>query len=124
MVRKRFYYFAAAAMLGLAVFAAGCADSVYTGSYEDNKPPEVWLSSGPVEGDTTSYKVHFYWGGWDPDGEIDHFEFIFVDGDPIGFNPADTTGLDKWFITNSYDSVISVTADENPRPFEENDLYT
>ncbi len=124
MVRKRYLYLAAVTVTGLIALAAGCSNSVYTGFGETNKPPEVWLSSGPVEGDTTSYQVHFYWGGWDPDGEIDHFEFVVVDGDPIGFDSADTTGLEKWFVTSSYDSVIRVTANENPRPFEPNDLYT
>lgn len=124
MARKSYIHIAAALVIGLAALAAGCSNSVYTGVHESNKPPEVWLSSGPVEGDTTSYQVHFYWGGWDPDGEIDHFEFVVVDGNPIGFDPADTTGLDKWFITASYDSVIRVTANENPRDWEENDLYT
>ncbi len=124
MVRKRFLYLAAVAVIGLIALSAGCSNNVYTGIEETNKPPEVWLSSGPVEGDTTSYQVHFYWGGWDPDGEIDHFEFVVVDGDPIGFDPADTTGLDKWYVTSSYDSVIRVTANENARPYEPNDLYT
>ncbi len=124
MVRKRYLYIAAAAVIGLLALAVGCSNNVFTGTSETNSPPEVWLSSGPVEGDTTDYQVHFYWGGWDPDGEIDFFEFIVVDGDPIGFDPADTTGMDKWFRTVSYDSVIRVSADENPRPFEENDLYT
>ena len=124
MVRKRYLYVAAAVVIGLLGLAAGCSNNVFTGTYESNKLPEVWLSSGPVEGDTTGYQVHFYWGGWDPDGEIDFFEFIVAAGDPIGFDPADTTGLDKWIRTASYDSVIRVSADENPRPYEENDLYT
>jgi hypothetical protein len=97
----------------------GCSEDVYIGTEEDNEPPEVWLSSGPVEGSITSYQVHFYWGGWDPDGEIEHFECVIVDGSPIGFNPDDTTGLDKWTITTSYDSVFSVTADSNPDSTEE-----
>lgn len=102
----------------------GCSDGLYTGQRKENLPPEVWLSSGPVESDTTSYKVHFYWSGWDPDGEISHFEFVVVDGDPIGFSPADTTGLDKWTVTTGYDSVLSVSADSFPHPYLPNPLYT
>jgi len=124
VVRKRYLHIGVAACMALLAIAAGCSNSVFTGDYNKNKAPEVWLSSGPVEGDTTSYQVHFYWGGWDPDGEIDHFEFTVVDGDPIGFDPSDTTGLDKWFFTFSYDSVIKVTADDDPRPWKENILYT
>lgn len=89
----------------------GCSEDVLIGKKALNKKPEVWLSSGPVEGDTTGYQVHFYWGGWDPDGEIDHFEFVVADGNPFGFNPADTTGSDKWFRTSSHDSTIKVSAD-------------
>jgi len=91
----------------------GCSENVYLGTRKDNRPPEVWLSSGPVEGSTTGYKVHFYWGGWDPDGEIAYFEFVIVDGEPLGFNRQDTTGLDKWTKTMVYDSTFSVTADDS-----------
>ena len=91
----------------------GCSENVYLGTRKDNVPPEVWLSSGPVEGSTTGYKVHFYWGGWDPDGEIAYFEFVIVDGAPFGFDRQDTTGLEKWTKTTVYDSTFSVTADDS-----------
>lgn len=103
---------------------AGCGNEVYTGDPDENSAPEIWLSSGPVEGDTTGYQVHFYWSGWDPDGEIEYFEFVVSEGDPIGFNPADTAGLDKWTSTAVHDSVFRVPADDNPRPWEDNPLYT
>lgn len=102
---------------------------MFTGTSNENRPPEVWLSSGPVQGDTTGYQVHFYWSGWDPDGEISHFEFCIVaSGETgVGFNPADTTGADKWFDTVAHDSIFRVLADENPRPYEPdnpNSIYT
>jgi hypothetical protein len=106
----------AVAVLALSIIFGllfGCSEDVYLGTRKANIPPEVWLSSGPVEGTTTGYKVHFYWGGWDPDGEIAYFEFVIVDGSPIGFNRQDTTGLDKWTQTNAYDSTFSVTADDS-----------
>ena len=103
----------------------GCSEDLYIGTQKDNIRPEVWLSSGPVEGDTTNYQVHFYWGGWDPDGEISYFEFVVVDGNPIGFNQDDTTGLDKWLRTSVYDSVFRVTADDIPLNVTiNNNLYT
>ena len=109
----------------LLVLNIGCSENLYIGEKRENTRPEVWLSSGPVEGDTTNYQVHFYWGGWDPDGEIDYFEFVVVDGDPIGFNQEDTTGLDKWFRTSVYDSVFRVTADDIPTNITiSNNLYT
>ena len=100
-------------VVGIAFF--GCSEDVLIGSRSNNRPPEVWLSSGPVEGDTTGYQVHFYWGGWDPDGEIRCFEFAMVAGNPIGFNREDTTGLDKWGRTASYDSVFRVSASDKSR---------
>jgi hypothetical protein len=103
---------------------AGCSNEVFTGVPDNNNAPEIWLSSGPVEGDTTGYQVHFYWSGWDSDGEIEYYEFVVSEGDPFGFNPADTTGLDKWTSTASHDSVFRVPADDNPRPWDENELYT
>lgn len=107
-----------------AVLFAGCSEGVFTGDPEDNDPPEIWLSSGPVQGDTTGYQVHFYWSGWDPDGEVQFYEFSIVEGDPIGFTPADTAGLDKWTRTSVHDSVFRVKADGNPRIWEENTNYT
>ena len=91
----------------------GCSEDTLIGRGVENKPPEVWLSSGPIEGDTTSYRVHFYWGGWDPDGEIRNFEFVVVDGNPLGFHKEDTTGLDKWRSTAKYDSEFAVTANDS-----------
>jgi len=107
------------------VLFVGCSEDLYIGEKKVNKPPEVWLSSGPVEGDTTGYQVHFYWGGWDPDGEITYYEFVVVDGNPFGFSAEDTTGIDKWLQTAAHDSVFRVTADDSARNVTiNNNLYT
>ena len=111
------------------IILTGCSDGLYTGDASRNRAPEVWLSSGPVEGDTTGYQVHFYWSGWDPDGEVSHFEFCIVEGGStgIGFNPADTSGADKWLSTTAHDSIFRVKADENPQPYDinnPNSMYT
>ncbi|MCK4537228.1 MAG: hypothetical protein KAV42_00385 [Candidatus Krumholzibacteria bacterium] len=117
-------------IISSALVYTGCSDGLFTGEADDNAMPEVWLSSGPVEGDTTGYQVHFYWSGWDPDGEISHFEFVVAEGSSelgIGFNPADTAGADKWRSTAVHDSVFRVEADENPRAYEPDDpnsIYT
>ncbi|MDD3643382.1 MAG: hypothetical protein PHQ19_07980 [Candidatus Krumholzibacteria bacterium] len=124
MGRKRSISCATACAASLLWLSAGCSNDVFTGERRSNAAPEIWLSSGPVEGDTTGYQVHFYWGGWDPDGEISFFEFAIVDGDPFGFDPVDTTGIDAWTRTSAYDSVFRVSASENPRPYEPNELYT
>ncbi|MBU8922154.1 MAG: hypothetical protein KOO63_10090 [Bacteroidales bacterium] len=108
----------------IASLVTGCSDGVFTGEKESNQPPVVWLSSGPVENDTTSYQVHFYWSGWDPDGEIDHFEFVITDGDPIGISIQDTMGIGKWTRTAVFDSVFRVTADSYVGGYEPNPLYS
>lgn len=95
------------------LFLCGCSEDVFLQQPKPNMAPVVWLSSGPVEGTTTGYQVHFYWGGWDPDGEVAFYEFVVVDAEDYGFNPEDTTGLDKWYRTTAHDSVFKVSADDS-----------
>ncbi|NIM19239.1 MAG: hypothetical protein GTO51_02560 [Candidatus Latescibacteria bacterium] len=95
----------------LSLQATGC-DSAYEGVRKPNQPPVVWLTSGPPEGSVWSYKVHFFWYGYDPDGNIRYFEFAITDNEDGAFDPADTTGSDKWHRTYVYDSVFTFTADE------------
>lgn len=122
-MRKSLLCAAALIMTVSLALLTGC-EGVFTGEPTQNLPPEIWLSSGPVEGDTTGYQIRFYWSGWDPDGEIAFFEFCVVAGDPIGFSYADTTGLDKWMRTQAHDSLFRVSADENPRPWKPDGSYT
>ncbi len=123
-MRKTLLYVTIISFLAVAALLAGCSNGVYTGESDQNDAPEIWLSSGPVEGDTTGYQVHFYWSGWDPDGEIAYFEFVVSEGDPIGFNPADTTGIDSWSTTVVHDSVFHVPADDLVGDWEEDPSYT
>ncbi len=102
---------AAAALAALAAFAS-CDESLYTGTIKPNVPPTIKLTSGPLEGDTTAYAIDFSWVGNDKDGTIDHYEFAMSAGDPIGFDPADTTGPDQWTKTRATDSLFRFTADE------------
>jgi hypothetical protein len=92
-----------------------CSDSVFLNEVNQNRPPEIELTNGPLEGDTTLYTVHFFWLGHDQDGEIDYYEFCMVEGDPYGFDPVDTTGLEKWGQTKRGDSMFTVSADEYDR---------
>jgi hypothetical protein len=106
-----------------AALLAGCSDStLFTGEIKENKRPVIELTQGPLEGDTTVYSVHFYWIGEDEDGSIDHYEFFMAEGDPVGFDPADTAGA--WYRTNLTDSVFTVVADEFDRNIDINgNLY-
>lgn len=94
------------------VILAGCVDNgIFTGDLKENQRPVIQLTNGPVEGDSIEYRVHFFWLGDDPDGAIDHYEIVMVDGDPIGFNYSDTTE-GKWTWTTSTDSIFYTTADD------------
>ncbi len=75
-----------------------------------NQPPTVWLAAGPPEGSVGTYYVELFWGGWDPDGEISHYEFLISDNTSGIFNPADTVGVD-WRSVYSNDSTFTFSAD-------------
>jgi hypothetical protein len=85
---------------------------MYTGLARDNQKPSVYLTNGPQDNDETEYIVHFYWYGDDPDGTVEYYEYAFSSGDPIGFDPADTTGLAKWTKITCTDTMFRLTADE------------
>jgi hypothetical protein len=92
--------------------AAGCERGAYIGEIRPNTPPTVKLTSGPLEGDTTVYRIEFSWVGNDRDGTVQYYEFAVCDGNPFGFDPADTTGFDKWTRTHRTDSLFRFRADD------------
>ncbi|UCH85532.1 MAG: hypothetical protein JSW50_07555, partial [Candidatus Latescibacterota bacterium] len=94
-----------------AVLIAGCATNDLVGTEKQNQPPQVWLSAAPPEGSVSEYTLHIYWGGWDPDGEIVFYEFAITNNEGGVFDPADTTGADKWHRVYSNDSTFLFTAD-------------
>jgi hypothetical protein len=108
-MRRKVEY--ATAIFLLAVHALGCASDELTGTRLANQPPKVWLAGGPPEGAVTSYRVHLYWGGWDPDGHVEHYEYAITDNESGIFDPADTTGADKWHRTSRTDSTFLLSAD-------------
>ena len=113
-MRMRGYLSAAILVLSLGLACLfGCDESVFIGDPAPNKPPTVRLTGGPPEGDTTSYRIKFSWIGYDPDGTVENYEYAMSDGNPGGFDPADTTGLDAWTKIRSTDSVFAFSAFEN-----------
>lgn len=59
---------------------AGCAKSVKPPPPHQNLAPHTQLTYAPLQGDTASFRVHFYWSGYDNDGEVVRFRFA-VDAD-------------------------------------------
>jgi hypothetical protein len=121
----------------LALLGSGCGK--LKDSPKANQPPEVFLSSGPPNGDpNVNYKVHFYWNGYDPDGRVDHFEYLVTDDEVTGSIIIDEDvyetieALDlanplvdySWRSIEVHDTVISVPADSIPyEDVEEDDIY-
>ncbi len=91
--------------------SGACSQEPVSGQRAANEPPHVWLAAAPPEGSDDTYRVHMFWGGWDPDGEVDHYEYAIADNHDGVFDPADTTGADKWHPVWSNDSTFVFTAD-------------
>ena len=116
----------------LLVVLAGCDDNqLGIDKRRPNRPPDTVLSSGPPDSTHgTPYKVHLYWWGNDPDGDIDHYDFIMVDhpaiGDSIEGGAAHRVDVavpapddPRWTATHSRDSLFTTRADtlrRDPRP--------
>ncbi len=120
---------AAVLLTGMSLVTAPLAGPIER--FQVNLPPETVLSSGPPDStDSTNYRVHFYWTGADPDGEISHFDFIMVDHPrsndsigPGGMNPVIVTvpapDDPRWTSTTLIDSIFVTSADtlrRDPRP--------
>ena len=123
-----------AGFLSWALGLAGCNDNdLGIDSRRPNRPPETVLSSGPPDStNATSYRVQLFWSGSDPDGTIDHFDYILVDhpasdstitGEPNDPNLVIVRPPERddprWTSTNSNDTLIVTRADtlrRDPRP--------
>ncbi len=99
-------------LVSVLLITSYCENQFY-GEFTPNKQPVIILSGGPPEQTETVHKVKFSWMGDDPDGQVKFYEFVMVTGDPLGFDPADTTGLDKWTRIERTDSTFTFRADEH-----------
>jgi hypothetical protein len=64
----------------IAAYLTGCADSPTIPDKPLPKDPETELTFAPLPGDTTTFRVRFFWSGSDKDGEVVRFRFA-VDAD-------------------------------------------
>jgi hypothetical protein len=65
--------------------------------------PETELTFAPIEFDTTTFRVHFYWNGWDKDGEVVRFYFA---------TDADTAlPITQWHTTTAKDTTLKFLVD-------------
>src|SRR5688572_13241300 len=67
------------------------------------KTPETELTYAPLEGDTTSFRIHFFWNGYDDDGEITRFRYA-VDADTA-------RPFSEWTATEAKDTTLLFLVD-------------
>ena len=90
-------------LLALGVlYLAGCS-SVETPPTPGNKYPETQLTYAPIELDTTTFRVHFYWNGSDVDGEVVQFRFAI--------DQEDTLPPPEWHSTTAKDTTFLFLVD-------------
>jgi len=103
----------------LVVCSFGCASNELQGPGLPNQEPTVWLSGRPPEGSLVEYRLHFFWGGWDPDGQISHYEYLITNNESGVFDPCDTATVNPcpgyepgtWRTVFVNDSIFQFTAD-------------
>ncbi len=114
-------------MGGLALFCLaaafqGCSPSQdIGGTAVQNALPDTRITGTPPVLRQTDFIVHFYWTGFDLDGEVKGYQWKIanngVDGigvyDTLTVDPATGDTLHPWFFTTATDSVFIVTADSS-----------
>lgn len=84
-------------------YIVGCSDSVKPPPPPPPLDPETELTFAPIEFDTTTFRVHFYWNGWDKDGEVVGFYFA-TDADS-------SLPITQWHSTTAKDTTLKFLVD-------------
>jgi len=102
-------WFAFLAAIGVwAVGVWGCREQAPS-NFDSNIPPETFISGAPAESTLSYYQVHLRWGGTDPDGLVDHYEFSVTDSNQV---PADIDpDFSGYYATTRTDSLFRLSAD-------------
>ena len=81
----------------------GCSDSVKPPAKPVPQDPETELTYAPIENDTTTFRVRFYWNGYDRDGEVVRFYYA-VDADTL-------KPINEWRSTTAKDTTFLFLVD-------------
>jgi hypothetical protein len=81
----------------------GCSKSPTVPPKHVDLSPETLLTFAPVNFDTTSFRIHFYWNAFDNDGEVVRYRFA-VDADTA-------KPLTQWVSTTSKDTSLIFQVD-------------
>jgi hypothetical protein len=91
-------------VLGLVLaLAAGCSKEPTRVSERFGSAPQTELTYAPLDLDTTSFRVHLYWNGYDNDGEVTRYHFA-VDADSLA-------PLVNWKTTTATDTTLQFSVD-------------
>jgi hypothetical protein len=83
----------------------GCRDSLIV-PVDRNRPPQTVLTGVPGDSTTNFYRLHLYWNGYDPDGEVVGYEWAITDSLPP------VTDIEYRFTTRT-DSIFLFNVQEN-----------
>ncbi len=97
--RVGFVLFGLVAILG----GASCAKAPTPPPKHVELTPETELTFAPVQYDTTTFRVHFYWSGYDNDGEVVRFHYA-VDNDTL-------LPINQWRTTVAKDTTLLFKVD-------------
>jgi hypothetical protein len=95
-----------AVLLGLAL-AAGCGKAPTPPKRPAPAAPNTELTYAPVENDTVSFRIHFYWSGYDGDGEVVAYRWVV---DPDSATANDMTRA-TWNRTAAKDTTLLFLVD-------------
>jgi hypothetical protein len=89
------------AALGV-IYLAGCS-KVDAPPAAKPLAPETQLTYAPIDFDTTTFRVHFYWNGTDKDGEVVAFHYAI--------DAQDTLPIPEWPTTTAKDTTFLFLVD-------------
>jgi hypothetical protein len=85
------------------LFAASCSKGPPNIAKPNPLDPQTELTFAPIEFDTTAFRVHFYWNGYDDDGEVLRFHYA-VDADTA-------LPINQWRTTTAKDTTLLFLVD-------------
>jgi len=89
--------------LGTLLLASSCSKRPVGPDRIEIYGPETELTYAPVQYDTTSFRVHLYWNGYDNDGEVVRFHFA-IDADSL-------LPITRWRTTTAKDTALLFLVD-------------
>ena len=109
-------------LLGLAVVlcASSCSKTPTT-PHGHISSPETELTYAPVESDTTTYRVHLYWNGFDDDGEVVRFRYAVDEDSVLPRTQWKTTTAKDTILVFSVDPILAVKGHVFQVAAEDND---